>query len=380
MISDERISNLIESIYDCAGESSPRAWRRVFKEMTDCLSSGPAAMTMYSPVKDHFDFIATTYSESTLNSYFQHFHHISPLHEAIVKLRPGEQFRRLRDLPDEKLIKTVFYRDFMKRQGIYDLIYSALFTRSGLTAGVSFSRPSKSSAFRRDDINLINTLIPHLGRALKSYMAVNELRMENMRMVETLSKIPRSILFVNRPAKVLFCNDAASKALSSRDGLEMDRSGRLFASLTKDERQLKSILESVFDPKRESSISFGGVLPISRPSGLRPLQVLISPFAEQLASGYESEPLALVVVYDPEQNIETVEELLRHMYGLTPAEARLAGLIAKGRSLGEAGILLGISHDTVRTHLKRIFSKTRTNRQSDLITLILNSPAALKNL
>lgn len=212
------------------------------------------------------------------------------------------------------------------------------------------------------------------------FMVAGEIRQENHRMVETFSKIPRSILFVSRSGKVLFCNDAASKTLGRRDGLEMDRNGKLFASLSKDERQLKSILATVFDQTPGRSISHGGVLPVSRPSGLRPLQVLMSPFFDQKSIGFPSDPMALVVVYDQEQNIETVESLLSRMYGLTPAEARLASLIANGRSLTEAADELKISHNTVRTHLKRIFSKTRTNRQSDLISLILNSPAALRNL
>lgn len=32
---------------------------------------------------------------------------------------------------------------------------------------------------------------------------------------------------------------------------------------------------------------------------------------------------------------------------------------------------------TVRTHLKRVFSKTGVNRQSELVQLVLSSPAAL---
>jgi len=105
----------------------------------------------------------------------------------------------------------------------------------------------------------------------------------------------------------------------------------------------------------------------------------LSPF-HTITSGPNAITAALLVVYDPEQNIEPVNTVLSRMYDLTPAEARLAALIAEGRSLREAGQTLAITQDTVRTHLKRIFAKTRTNRQSDLTTLILNSPAALKNI
>ena len=160
----------------------------------------------------------------------------------------------------------------------------------------------------------------------------------------------------------------------------MDRNGQLFASLSKDERQLKALLADVLSSSDDGSNNTGEVMPISRPSGLRPLQVLISPFHINSASDRNAAKLVLLFVYDPELEVETSEAVLSRMYGLTPAEARIAGLIAEGRSLKEAGQKLGITQDTVRTHLKRIFAKTHTNRQTDLTTLILNSPAVLRNL
>jgi DNA-binding CsgD family transcriptional regulator len=66
------------------------------------------------------------------------------------------------------------------------------------------------------------------------------------------------------------------------------------------------------------------------------------------------------------------------MYGLTAAEAKIAAILGQGNSLNEACRTLSIKQNTARTHLKRIFSKTDTNRQSELVKLILNSPANLR--
>jgi DNA-binding CsgD family transcriptional regulator len=49
----------------------------------------------------------------------------------------------------------------------------------------------------------------------------------------------------------------------------------------------------------------------------------------------------------------------------------------QGRSLDEASEELHVSISTVRTHLKRIFSKTGTSRQGELVKLLLTSVAQL---
>jgi DNA-binding CsgD family transcriptional regulator len=57
-------------------------------------------------------------------------------------------------------------------------------------------------------------------------------------------------------------------------------------------------------------------------------------------------------------------------FGLTPAEARLAELLASGNSLEYAGDALGITRETARSRIKAIFQKTDTHRQGQLVALL----------
>lgn len=62
--------------------------------------------------------------------------------------------------------------------------------------------------------------------------------------------------------------------------------------------------------------------------------------------------------------------LIGQAFDLTPAESRLAAMLATGASIGSASECLGISRETARNHLKSIFSKTGAHRQSELVRLI----------
>jgi DNA-binding CsgD family transcriptional regulator len=63
--------------------------------------------------------------------------------------------------------------------------------------------------------------------------------------------------------------------------------------------------------------------------------------------------------------------ILAKTFRLTPAEAKLASVIARGASPKIAAGELKISRETVRNQLKSVFAKTDTHRQSELVALIL---------
>jgi DNA-binding CsgD family transcriptional regulator len=62
--------------------------------------------------------------------------------------------------------------------------------------------------------------------------------------------------------------------------------------------------------------------------------------------------------------------LLSKIFGLTPAESRLASALTDGGTLLEAAKGLNISWETARTQLKAVFLKTDTHRQSELVALL----------
>jgi DNA-binding CsgD family transcriptional regulator len=64
------------------------------------------------------------------------------------------------------------------------------------------------------------------------------------------------------------------------------------------------------------------------------------------------------------------EPLLRRLYNLTPAEARLAQALARGDSLEQVAQVLNVKMTTARTQLAAIFSKTRTSRQARLVAIL----------
>jgi DNA-binding CsgD family transcriptional regulator len=94
---------------------------------------------------------------------------------------------------------------------------------------------------------------------------------------------------------------------------------------------------------------------------------------QQVESPVE-QPIMLRVI-DPGLPARLDESALRELFLLTRAEARLACQLASGATLEQAAKAARVSVNTVRTHLARVFGKTGTCRQSQLVTLVLLTAA-----
>jgi DNA-binding CsgD family transcriptional regulator len=91
-----------------------------------------------------------------------------------------------------------------------------------------------------------------------------------------------------------------------------------------------------------------------------------------------ADPLVAVFVSDPAHTPLLDTAILRQQFNLSGGEARLAASLAAGASLAEIAETRGVSVETLRTLLKRVFAKTGTGSQGQMIGLLERSLARLR--
>jgi DNA-binding CsgD family transcriptional regulator len=88
----------------------------------------------------------------------------------------------------------------------------------------------------------------------------------------------------------------------------------------------------------------------------------------------------VIFLTDPAARTDTPPARLRQQYGLTEMEAEIASRLVGGMVLAEIGNDLGITIHTVRGHLKRLFAKTGTHRQAELLRVLLEGPGRIRSV
>ncbi|MEX2516911.1 MAG: helix-turn-helix transcriptional regulator, partial [Gammaproteobacteria bacterium] len=160
-----------------------------------------------------------------------------------------------------------------------------------------------------------------------------------------------------------FINQMARDILEHYDDLLL-LNGQLGCSKQDDTRKLRELVQAGDD----------GQLLLDSAEPSKPLQILVTPLNRNKT---DSDAIAALFLLDPANKSGHMIETLQRLYQLTQAEARLAATLAQEPRLAQAAEISHIGMSTARTHLKRIFSKTTTSSQSELIHLLVTGPAGL---
>jgi DNA-binding CsgD family transcriptional regulator len=95
---------------------------------------------------------------------------------------------------------------------------------------------------------------------------------------------------------------------------------------------------------------------------------LTSGLRRRAGAGYAA--AAAVFVQKALLDVPPPQEAIAKLYKLTPMELRVLFAIVQVGGVPEVAAMMGSSGSTIRTHLRRLFSKTGTDRQAELVKLV----------
>jgi DNA-binding CsgD family transcriptional regulator len=216
----------------------------------------------------------------------------------------------------------------------------------------------------------VRFLKPPIKAARHSHLAAS--RNPSARVQSTLNSLAVGVILLSPKGQVVTMNRAAERLLAESGGLQASREG-LLAERAEESARLKQLVAEATAASAGAGLEPAGVLTVSR-GNHSPLQLLVFP-----VRGFdldERHPVrAIVVAGDSAQRVGPAHDTLRVLFGLTPAECRLATLLADGHSPTAMTEMGGVSRNTLKSQLSSIYGKTGTSRQAQLVRLLLQLPA-----
>jgi DNA-binding CsgD family transcriptional regulator/PAS domain-containing protein len=263
--------------------------------------------------------------------------------------------------------RSEFDADWMRPHQMDDGLFVRLTTGSMPTCFLA-AAPKRSEPFdTAERVKLMSALVPHLQQALRTQSHLEDFAQGATDIARAVDSVRHGIAVVGPGSVVIHLNSAAERILKCGDGLCI-RSGSVEASSASANAELRrSIAGALLE--HEASPRGGNSFLCRRPSGKRPYVIHVLPFSPTTEN--VSVTRALVVLVDPEQQLEPPTQLLRRVYGLTNAEADVALRVLRGDGLKPICEELSLSMATVKTHLQHVFDKTDTHRQAELVRLLL---------
>lgn len=381
-ITDTTVLALVEQIYDAA--TDPARWQEFLSAFARALRGQGTLIFAHNvetmEASTAFDARMPTgvvnFDPTFLKSLGEHYNFVNVWAQNEEVLRPGRAVTGSMLYPVRDLPKTEFGNDWLRPQDLFHAL-GGLVVQDGPWA-VKFSclRSHSAGDYDPEEVRLYQELLPHLARAAYIQRRFAFLQSLSSSSLSVLDTVPAGVILLDARGRVLHANPAAERELRRADPLSTDLVGELRSRGSGPAQStLRAAIASALDPVRGKKEQLASVATLTRRSGeVLSLQVL--PLCKEksatIASAYNGHLAACALVIDTgggSPNSSVSPQILNHLYGLTPAESRVATLIAKGKSVPQAADELGVSRNTLKTQLKSVFAKTGARRQGELIRL-----------
>ena len=210
--------------------------------------------------------------------------------------------------------------------------------------------------------------MPHIRQYVRVRLALANARALGSTMADLLDNTRCGVIQLDPRGRIVALNGRALKLVRRGDGLT-DPRGRLRARMPVEDATLQSLLARALP--RFGGPGVGGSMIVTHSVDSPPrLVVHVSPVSGGRADPRASRVAAIVLVVEPEKRATADPELVAGALGLTPAETRVAMMLAAGFTLRDIAAATGRTTGTVRWHLKQIFDKNRISRQAELVQLV----------
>lgn len=394
-LSEQSYQRFIDLIYEAA--EKPAGWRPLYEELQ--LALDVKSIHMLAVDKRHGTLSYSDGANMPVQgelAYMQHYRFIDPRLPVILERPLGEWTHCHEILTEEEVARHPFYQEFLIP---YDRRYmsgckladtpDATVIFVTLTGQAQGPLDAQRQAF-------LERLLPHLRRACR--IGIQNFVYSTQALVGHLlvDKLRQPVILMTTGGEVMHTNEAAQDLVRSTSLVQVEQ-----GKLKLPRRQLEDLLRRCAELEQSVKIATREGDPAAPPEGnaeadaepvaakashFRSLQItadsgdesvyaFFTVLSPQAAMGtFGLRPVVMLLFYHPRSAPAIDSSLLYAVFGLTPAECRIATLLAEGLSLKQIAQVHGTQHETVRKQLRSIYQKTSTNRQPELIRLLLHLP------
>jgi DNA-binding CsgD family transcriptional regulator len=219
-------------------------------------------------------------------------------------------------------------------------------------------------------------VVPHLRRAWLISKVITLPKIEAAAFADMLDGLSAGLFLVGARGGLVHANESGHALVREASCLSA-HGGRLRAA----DPQANSSLQKIFAEAAGGDASLGAkaiAVPLKSLGGERYVAHIV-PLARgaRRNAGMPYAAVAAVFVRKAELDLQSPFDAIAQNFGLTPAELRVLFAIVDIGGIPEVAPVLGISETTVKTHLQRLFAKTATSRQADLVKLVAGYSNAL---
>src|SRR5215475_3861501 len=362
-----RVPSLIGDVYEAILDKS--VWSDVFGNLAQFVGAQAGALLWKRSGRSTEVAHTTGIKSPSLELYKERYAKLDPTTKPLLLRDVGEVASTTELVSYSDYVESRFYKEWAKPHGFVDSWHAILEKSATTSVHLIFWRKGKSdleSDATRDRMRLI---VPHLQRAVMISNMVDHGKAEAALFGDTLDGIAAGLFLVDTNGRILHAN-ASGHALLAQGVVLRAYGGKLVSNDASAEQELYRILDAVGGEQVAPGADTIAVPLTTRHGDHYVAYVLLLTSGARRRAGASYAAAAAVFVQKALLDVPSPLEAIAKLYRLTPMELRVLFAIVQVGGVPEVAAMMGSSGSTIRTHLRRLFSKTGTDRQAELVKLV----------
>ncbi len=365
---------LLDPLYDAAAD--PELWPEFLKNASRIFRADKAAILIHAPKNESTSICVDLGVDPETRSDTERLMKVSPWMVEIQKRQADGWYSGSPEdvLPMDQFRKSMFYNELFRKHDIEWVAAAIAFCVGGWMPSFTISRPRSDVPFNDSEKHLLRRLAPHLKRVFKIHRAMGSLRSQNAAGQHALDLIGAACITLDPLGRVLQFNRRA-EVLIAEESFLRTKGSRLVTTLNAEQKALDvCLLKACACGAGKSTDPGAGAIVLHSAQG-KSLYVSVLPYRSNWAV-MDGRPSAVLFLTTPEEQGQGEHRLWQTMFGLSPAECRVAEMMKQGMEVAEISEMIRIKVDTVRYYQKCIYRKTGVRGQGAMMRLLARLPSS----
>jgi len=354
-------SALVGDIYECALD--PTVWPRALDGICEAVGGAAAWIAVHYPnqIRSVYQIEVGT-DPDWQRRLREHYVAASPFVGATHHIDAGDVVAVGDVIDYDEFLAGRFYQEWAAPQGWPDILMAVAAKEPDRFSWLGICLKARAAAAQKD---LVAALLPHVERALRISDLLEMRTAQAADLTAAVEELSSGMVLVDAGLGVCGINPAARRLIEDARGLRID-GDRLRLSSS----DMGAALMEAVAACAEGGMDRGGASilfdRIDRDLGL---VVHVLPLAAA-RDDPARQSVAVLFLTDPARPSRPPLDGLVRRFGLTPSETRVLLGLLEGKSPRAIAAAQGVGLPTVRTHLSRLFDKTATKGQTDIVRLV----------
>lgn len=366
---EDAIDGLIGQLYEAA--LSPELWHPTLLRMGSVIGADAFHLFAWDQGADsaRLALISHPHFLDVIRKFDEYYGKIDVVRERALSVAPGHFFVT-QDHFNERFIRgNEWFQDFMIPNEMCWSIGGTVPVEQQVHTVLAMLRANDRGRYEAEELERAHRIWAHFKRATSLFIQTESVRQRAAIGESGLDQMEIGILTTDDRGRVLYSNRLGDAIIRASRTLRV-RQGAFGSTDPAVDASLQTAIKTAAERGRSSSLT------VADSNGVQSdLLLTVSPIRESSSTwSVLLKPAALVLLRSRTRQRMLSGQQLVQLFRLSPAEARLARALALGKTPEEFATECELSMATVRTQLRKVFEKTGTARQAELMKLLVSVP------